>query len=252
MALRQKFYCCPSCDFVSICPKKLEFHQEKKCGNIKCPFCDNLFHGQNYFFLHLRLAHSQEAGSLTCQICDLNCKKKFNLERHILAKHSEFAKIHKCKICKKSFHRKDNCKVHESHCLKPKNLHQINCGKCKKKFWNILDFEKHKKLCISQYNKKKPKNTNSNTKRTHMETTTNQRKRTLPTAPACSVQSKVRKMLSPSPEQVPSSLQFRYGQHDKASITCRQCQMKFPSRDLFYRHWMKVRQQNFFRKKYFY
>lgn len=244
MSLRSKFYICASCDFASSCLEKLNFHRQK-CVNVKCPFCEKFFHGQTHFFLHLNHAHMKLTDSFMCPLCALNCKTKFNFQRHFLGKHVEFDKIHKCEKCNKAFHRKDNCKVHQSKCLKLKPIKPIFCGKCNKKFFEISEFDSHKKLCISQYNKKNKLSSNSITKRTDILERKGNRKRKLMEPSSSSNQSKVRKIMSTNSEQVPSTLQFRYGKNDTLSVTCRQCQLRFPSRELFYRHWMKVRKTRY-------
>ena len=238
MSLQKKFYLCPTCDFVTTSPEKLTFHREKNCGKIKCPFCDKICQGHNYFFFHLNRVHFDGKETVMCPFCNLNCKKKFNFERHIINKHANLEKLYKCEMCNKAFHRKDNCQVHQRHCKKPK-LIKVHCGKCQKEFYQVTDFERHKKICASQYNIKSqyvPKYTKNVVQIGHKRKSNNL------TSSEPSGSKKIKVVSSVINQetscQVPSNLDFRY--RNDRDTTCRKCQQKFASREKFYRHWMKV------------
>jgi len=142
------------CDFLKSCPNYfrteeerdehvLKVHQTAKpTEEIKCLYCEKVFHIRNSYFKHVRLKHRQVMVKCDLFKCSTFFHTREEKEKHFQETHAkaEDFKIHKCNFCSFKSISTNNVKLHVA---KKHGTKNVKCSSCFKIFKSKLSLSVH-------------------------------------------------------------------------------------------------------------
>ena len=110
-------------------------HSKKK--EYKCNICKLAFTQSNNLKRHIAIHTGQKA--FNCGECDKAFTSKYNLSQHLLV-HFPKRTTYSCRFCKKTFL---FSRTRDKHEFTHFGFTELQCSKCKKKFWSLKSLEAH-------------------------------------------------------------------------------------------------------------